>query len=88
MTDVPPILAFNLIDLNKKSVNFLTILAKIFISEVHSFFNIFLGCASLAIRNAEWEDEYCSNECVVAHCKDVFADWVTGNLTTRELKTA
>ena len=34
------------------------------------------GCAHKAVRNIEWEDEYCSNECVVAHCKDVFKEWV------------
>ena len=46
------------------------------------------GCENLAIRNAEWEDEYCSNECVVAHCKDVFADWVAGNLSSETIKSA
>ncbi len=34
------------------------------------------GCPRRAVRNAEWEDEYCSNECVVSHCKDVFAAWI------------
>lgn len=27
------------------------------------------GCPNPAIANAEWEDEYCSNECVVSHCR-------------------
>lgn len=27
------------------------------------------GCPNAAISNAEWEDEYCSNECVVSHCR-------------------
>ncbi len=35
-----------------------------------------VGCHRRAVRNAEWEDEYCSDECVVRHCKDVFATWV------------
>jgi len=35
------------------------------------------GCGQNAIRSPEWEDEYCSNACVVAHCKDVFKDWVS-----------
>ncbi|KAG8323804.1 TOX high mobility group box member 3, partial [Homalodisca vitripennis] len=26
------------------------------------------GCQNPAITNPEWEDEYCSNECVVTHC--------------------
>jgi len=27
------------------------------------------GCPNPAISNNEWEDEYCSNECVVSHCR-------------------
>lgn len=27
------------------------------------------GCTNAAVANAEWEDEYCSNECVVSHCR-------------------
>lgn len=27
------------------------------------------GCPNAAIANSEWEDEYCSNECVVSHCR-------------------
>ncbi len=34
------------------------------------------GCSRKAVRNVEWEDEYCSNECVIAHCKDVFGSWI------------
>ncbi|XP_068898698.1 TOX high mobility group box family member 4 isoform X1 [Tenebrio molitor] len=37
------------------------------------------GCPNPAITNPEWEDEYCSNECVVSHCRDVFTNWVAGN---------
>ncbi|XP_018567121.1 TOX high mobility group box family member 4 isoform X3 [Anoplophora glabripennis] len=37
------------------------------------------GCPNPAITNPEWEDEYCSNECVVSHCRDVFTNWVSGN---------
>jgi len=35
-----------------------------------------VGCGRPSIRNAEWEDEYCSNQCVVLHCDRVFKDWV------------
>ena len=35
-----------------------------------------LGCTNPSVRNVEWEDEYCSNQCVVAHCDQVFKDWV------------
>jgi len=34
------------------------------------------GCAAMAVKSPEWEDEYCSNKCVVSHCRDVFAEWV------------
>lgn len=34
------------------------------------------GCIKKAVKNIEWEDEYCSNACVVDHCKNVFASWV------------
>lgn len=27
------------------------------------------GCRNPAIVNADWEDEYCSNECVITHCR-------------------
>lgn len=27
------------------------------------------GCNNTAVLNPEWEDEYCSNECCVRHCK-------------------
>uniref|UniRef100_A0A182IES0 TOX high mobility group box family member 4 n=2 Tax=Anopheles arabiensis TaxID=7173 RepID=A0A182IES0_ANOAR len=41
------------------------------------------GCNNLAIENPDWEDEYCSQECVVAHCRAVFAtfqeDCLKGN---------
>jgi hypothetical protein len=33
------------------------------------------GCVRMAIRSPEWEDEYCSPECVVAHCKAIFDEW-------------
>ncbi|XP_017059535.1 TOX high mobility group box family member 4 isoform X1 [Drosophila ficusphila] len=33
-------------------------------------------CNKPAIINPDWEDEYCSNECVVIHCRNVFNDWV------------
>lgn len=34
------------------------------------------GCPNPPVESHEWDDEYCSSECVVAHCKDVFAAWV------------
>eukprot|EP00088_Acartia_fossae_P008472 TRINITY_DN14045_c0_g1_i1.p1 TRINITY_DN14045_c0_g1~~TRINITY_DN14045_c0_g1_i1.p1 ORF type:complete len:179 (-),score=18.50 TRINITY_DN14045_c0_g1_i1:182-718(-) len=35
-----------------------------------------LGCNKPSVRNIEWEDEYCSNQCVVLHCDYVFREWV------------
>uniref|UniRef100_UPI00359005D8 TOX high mobility group box family member 4-A-like isoform X3 n=1 Tax=Myxine glutinosa TaxID=7769 RepID=UPI00359005D8 len=34
------------------------------------------GCDRLAVTSSEWDEEYCSCECVVAHCSAVFAAWV------------
>ena len=34
------------------------------------------GCSAPSVRNVEWEDEYCSNQCVVTHCDQVFTAWV------------
>lgn len=37
------------------------------------------GCANEAVNNPEWEQEFCSNECVILHCKNVFTTWVQSN---------
>lgn len=37
------------------------------------------GCTNDATVNPDWEDEYCSNECVIIHCRDVFSQWVQSN---------
>ena len=42
------------------------------------------GCESLAVRKAEGEDEFCSNKCAVAHCNDVFTNWVSENLAEQQ----
>ncbi|XP_046544132.1 TOX high mobility group box family member 3-like isoform X1 [Haliotis rubra] len=34
------------------------------------------GCINQAIDNPGWDSEYCSNECVVSHCRDIFTAWV------------
>lgn len=33
------------------------------------------GCNKLAIDSEDWDREYCSNECVANHCRDVFQAW-------------
>lgn len=42
------------------------------------------GCTNPAIVSADWEDEYCSNECVTSHCRDVFANWVHSQTTAQQ----
>lgn len=37
------------------------------------------GCTNQAITSPDWEDEYCSNECVINHCGDVFGNWIQKN---------
>ncbi|XP_074645488.1 uncharacterized protein LOC141901861 isoform X3 [Tubulanus polymorphus] len=34
------------------------------------------GCQNIAVGNTGWDNEYCSNDCVVTHCRDVFTAWV------------
>uniref|UniRef100_A0A2K6JSA9 TOX high mobility group box family member 4 n=2 Tax=Rhinopithecus TaxID=542827 RepID=A0A2K6JSA9_RHIBE len=34
------------------------------------------GCENTSIVSKDWNNEYCSNECVVKHCRDVFLVWV------------
>uniref|UniRef100_UPI0037E7FBB1 TOX high mobility group box family member 4-A isoform X2 n=1 Tax=Semicossyphus pulcher TaxID=241346 RepID=UPI0037E7FBB1 len=33
------------------------------------------GCNNPAIENEDWDKEYCSNECVADHCRDIFRAW-------------
>uniref|UniRef100_A0A4W5NBC4 TOX high mobility group box family member 4 b n=1 Tax=Hucho hucho TaxID=62062 RepID=A0A4W5NBC4_9TELE len=33
------------------------------------------GCTNPAVENKDWDREYCSNECVATHCRDVFMAW-------------
>ncbi|CAD7675485.1 unnamed protein product [Nyctereutes procyonoides] len=34
------------------------------------------SCENPSIVSKDWDNEYCSNECVVKHCRDVFLAWV------------
>ncbi|CAO2590395.1 TOX high mobility group box family member 4, partial [Lemmus lemmus] len=34
------------------------------------------GCENPPVISKDWDNEYCSNECVVKHCRDVFLAWV------------
>ncbi|XP_054889474.1 TOX high mobility group box family member 4-A isoform X2 [Poeciliopsis prolifica] len=33
------------------------------------------GCTNPAIDSEDWDQEYCSNECVATHCREVFKAW-------------
>ncbi|KAM3590834.1 uncharacterized protein V6R79_017597 [Siganus canaliculatus] len=33
------------------------------------------GCTNPAVESEDWDKEYCSNECVATHCRDVFMAW-------------
>ncbi|KAM4810193.1 TOX high mobility group box family member 4 [Rhinophrynus dorsalis] len=34
------------------------------------------GCENPPVESKDWDNEYCSNECVVKHCRDTFLAWV------------
>ncbi|XP_064466707.1 TOX high mobility group box family member 4-like isoform X2 [Ornithodoros turicata] len=40
------------------------------------------GCPNPAIDSHDWDREYCSSECVVSHCRDVFTAWVAQRQAT------
>nr|XP_043890672.1 TOX high mobility group box family member 4-A-like isoform X2 [Solea senegalensis] len=33
------------------------------------------GCNNPAVESEDWDKEYCSNECVATHCRDIFQAW-------------
>ncbi|KTG37459.1 hypothetical protein cypCar_00031515 [Cyprinus carpio] len=33
------------------------------------------GCTNPAVDSRDWDKEYCSNECVATHCRDIFMAW-------------
>lgn len=33
------------------------------------------GCNNPAVESDDWDKEYCSNECVATHCRDIFKAW-------------
>lgn len=44
------------------------------------------GCLQEAIVSIDWEDEYCSNECLIMHCRDVFSEWAQNNANSQQLQ--
>lgn len=40
------------------------------------------GCTNQAVSCPYWDEEYCSNECVFSHCRDVFDAWVSTRQVT------
>ncbi|KAG9331036.1 hypothetical protein JZ751_020419 [Albula glossodonta] len=33
------------------------------------------GCTNPPVESKDWDREYCSNECVATHCRDIFMAW-------------
>ncbi|CAH1780291.1 unnamed protein product [Owenia fusiformis] len=40
------------------------------------------GCGNQAVEQIGWDQEYCSNDCVVSHCRDVFTAWISARGTS------
>ncbi|RUS86110.1 hypothetical protein EGW08_006130 [Elysia chlorotica] len=36
-----------------------------------------MGCTNQARENPAWDSQYCSNDCVITHCRDIFTTWVS-----------
>lgn len=36
-----------------------------------------VGCTNQAKENPAWDSQYCSNDCVITHCRDIFTTWVS-----------
>ncbi|XP_038560791.1 TOX high mobility group box family member 4-A-like isoform X1 [Micropterus salmoides] len=34
-----------------------------------------VGCNNPVVESEDWDKEYCSNECVATHCRDIFRAW-------------
>ncbi|KAJ7313088.1 hypothetical protein JRQ81_004356 [Phrynocephalus forsythii] len=43
------------------------------------------GCENPPVANSDWDNEYCSNECVVKHCRDVFLAWLASRNPTNNV---
>ncbi|XP_039602021.1 TOX high mobility group box family member 4b isoform X1 [Polypterus senegalus] len=46
------------------------------------------GCPNPAVESKDWDREYCSNECVATHCRDIFITWcsIRGASSTTAVK--
>ncbi|KAL3224579.1 hypothetical protein MRX96_049487 [Rhipicephalus microplus] len=43
------------------------------------------GCPNPPVPSLEWDVEYCSSECVILHCKNVFSSWAAQRQTADHL---
>ncbi|XP_053909116.1 TOX high mobility group box family member 4 [Cuculus canorus] len=34
------------------------------------------GCSNAPVASGDWDEEYCSSECLIKHCRDVFLAWI------------
>lgn len=41
-----------------------------------------LGCPNSARSNPEWDEEFCSEKCVVNHCKQIFNRWKENRMSS------
>uniref|UniRef100_UPI00358FE62A TOX high mobility group box family member 3-like isoform X2 n=1 Tax=Myxine glutinosa TaxID=7769 RepID=UPI00358FE62A len=39
-----------------------------------------MGCSNPPVASVDWDNEFCSSECVVSHCRDVFMAWVASRV--------
>ncbi|KFB50482.1 high mobility group protein, putative [Anopheles sinensis] len=37
------------------------------------------GCTNQAIESIDWDGEYCSNQCAVTHCRNIFGTFFDGD---------
>ncbi|XP_036374756.1 TOX high mobility group box family member 4-A-like isoform X2 [Megalops cyprinoides] len=46
------------------------------------------GCTNPPVESKDWDREYCSNECVATHCRDIFMAWcsIRGQNSTTTVK--
>ncbi|KAK6467609.1 TOX high mobility group box family member 4-like isoform X1 [Huso huso] len=46
------------------------------------------GCTNTPVESQGWDHEYCSNQCVADHCRDIFIAWcsIRGHNTTATVK--
>uniref|UniRef100_A0A8D0GWF0 HMG box domain-containing protein n=1 Tax=Sphenodon punctatus TaxID=8508 RepID=A0A8D0GWF0_SPHPU len=44
-----------------------------------------VGCDKAPVASSEWDNEYCSSDCVVKHCRDVFLAWLASRTSNNNV---